>query len=383
MRATKAIIYSENLRHNIREIKKNLKNGVKLCCAVKADGYGNGGVNAAKIAVEEGAEYLAIATVDEGAELRTAGIKANLLLLSPCVPEEFPELIKNKITPVVFDKEVISLLDEEVSKSEADSYPVFLGVDTGMGRIGCLPEEALEIAKFINNSKKIKIAGMITHFAVSDGISKENIEYTKMQAEGFKKAYTSVQNAGINPGIRTCSASAAAIAMPELQLDMVRPGIILYGYYADEVTKEYLASKGIDFSIKPVMQFETSVCAIRRFTPGRSVSYGRTWECAKETDIAVLPVGYADGLLRRNSPGLKVSINGKAYPVVGRICMDQCMVDIGKDNKDVKRWDKAIIFGPKENGALYDADDLARMTGTISYEVMTSVSKRVVRYFVD
>ena len=383
MRATKAIIYSDNLRHNIREIKKNLKNGVKLCCAVKADGYGNGGVNAAKIAVEEGAEYLAIATVTEGAEIRDSGIKANLLLLSPCVPEEFPELIKNKITPVVFDKEVISLLDEEVSKSEADSYPVFLGVDTGMGRIGCLPEEALEIAKFINNSKKIKIAGMITHFAVSDGISKENIEYTKMQAEGFKKAYTSVQNAGINPGIRTCSASAAAIAMPELQFDMVRPGIILYGYYADEVTKEYLASKGIDFSIKPVMQFETSVCAIRRFTPGRSVSYGRTWKCTKETDIAVLPVGYADGLLRRNSPGLKITINGKAYPVVGRICMDQCMVDIGKDNKDVKRWDKAIIFGPKENGALYDADDLARMTGTISYEVMTSVSKRVVRYFVD
>ncbi len=383
MRATKAIIYSDNLRHNIREIKKNLKNGVKLCCAVKADGYGNGGVNAAKIAVEEGAEYLAIATVDEGAELRTAGIKANLLLLSPCVPEEFPELIKNKITPVVFDQEVISLLVKEVSKSDADSYPVFLGVDTGMGRIGCLPDEAVEIAKFINDSKKLKLAGMITHFAVSDGISKENIEYTKMQAEGFKKAYTSVQNAGINPGIRTCSASAAAIAMPELQLDMVRPGIILYGYYADEVTKEYLASKGIDFSIKPVMQFETSVCAIRRFTPGRSVSYGRTWECTKETDIAVLPVGYADGLLRRNSPGLKVTINGKAYPVVGRICMDQCMIDIGKDNKDVKRWDKAIIFGPKENGALYDADDLARMTGTISYEVMTSVSKRVVRYFVD
>lgn len=157
MRATKAIIYSDNLRHNIREIKKNLKNGVKLCCAVKADGYGNGGVNAAKIAVEEGAEYLAIATVTEGAEIRDSGIKANLLLLSPCVPEEFPELIKNKITPVVFDKEVISLLDEEVSKSEADSYPVFLGVDTGMGRIGCLPEEALEIARFINNSKKSRL----------------------------------------------------------------------------------------------------------------------------------------------------------------------------------------------------------------------------------
>lgn len=382
MRSTKAIIFSDNLRHNISEIKRNLKPGVKLCCAVKADGYGNGGVNAAKIAEEAGAEYLAVATPEEGLELRENGIKTKLLLLSPCTREEMPLVTENSITPLVFDEEVIALLDRQAEKSGKDTQDVFLAVDTGMGRIGCLPEESAGTAKKIASSKHLHLAGMITHFAVSDSITEENIEYTRMQAASFKKAADSVRDSGIQPGILTCSASAAAIAMPEFQFDMVRPGIILYGYYADEVTEEYLRSKGISFSLKPVMQFETSVSAIRRFTPGRSVSYGRTWKCTEETDIAVLPAGYADGLLRRNSPGLKVTINGKAYPVVGRICMDQCMVDIGKDNKDVHRWDKAIIFGPKDRGSLYDADDLAKMTGTISYEVMTAVSKRVKRIYV-
>ena len=168
-----------------------------------------------------------------------------------------------------------------------------------------------------------------------------------------------------------------------MHFDMVRPGIIAYGYYPDEVTKDYLSAHGINIDLKPVLSFETEVVAIRHFPAGKSVSYGRTWISDKETDIAVLPVGYADGLLRRFSPGLEVTINGKKYPVVGRICMDQCMVNIGKDNKDVKLWDKVVIFGPEESGALNTADDLARIGKTISYEVLTSLTKRVVRYVYD
>lgn len=379
MRCTKAIIYSENLKHNIREIKRNLKKNVKLCCAVKANGYGNGGINAAKIAEEMGAEYLAVATVQEGIELRKAEIKTNILLLSPFCQEEFEELIDNKITPLVFDSEIIQELNTIAEDMTCEKYPVFLAVDTGMGRIGCMAEEAENFAKEITGTSSLRLAGMITHFAVSDGISESDVEYTKKQFERFKFATESVKKAGINPGIRTCAASAAGIANPEYQMDMVRPGIILYGYYPDKVTKDYLESKNIKLDLKPLMQLETNVAAIRRFTPGRSVSYGRTWTAEKETDIAVLPIGYADGLLRRNSPGLKVSINGNAYPIVGRICMDQCMVDIGLNNKDVKRWDKAIIFGPKDKGAVFDAEDIAKMSGTISYEVMTSVSYRVER----
>jgi alanine racemase len=379
MRCTKAIIYTENLKNNISEIKKNLKPGVKLCCAVKANGYGNDAVNSARTAETMGAAYLAIATVSEGIELRKAGIRTDLLLLSPCCPEEFSDLLENSITPLVFDQEVISALNITASRLKKKNCPVFLAVDTGMGRIGCYPEEAAELAKKIAETENLELKGMITHFAVSDGISAENKAFTAKQFESFMTAIENVRREGIDPGIRTCAASAAGIAMPEYQLDMIRPGIILYGYYADEVTKEYLESKGIKLNLKPVMQFETEVAAIRRFSPGQSVSYGRTWKADKETDIAVLPVGYADGLLRRNSPGLKVTINGKAYPIVGRICMDQCMADIGKDNPDVKRWDKAIIFGPKEKGSIFDADDIAKMTGTISYEIMTSVSSRVKR----
>lgn len=383
MRCTQAIIYSDNLRNNINEIKKNLKKGVKLCCAVKADGYGNDAVNSAKISEEMGASYLAIATVDEGVELRNAGIKTDLLLLSPCCPSEFSTLIENNITPLVFDEEIISELNKIVSDLKHSKHPVFLAVDTGMGRIGCLPDQAAPLAKVVNNSSNLILKGMITHFAVSDSITPENKEYTKEQFTQFKKACDSVKKAGIDPGIRTCAASAAAIAMPEYQLDMVRPGIILYGYYADEVTKDYLEKQNISLNLKPVMQFQTQVAAIRPFEKGKSVSYGRTWISTKPTLVAVLPVGYADGLLRRNSPGLKVTINGKAYPVVGRICMDQCMVDIGENNTDVKRWDKAIIFGPKDpkdkESSLFDADDIAKMTNTISYEVMTCVSKRVKR----
>ena len=144
----------------------------------------------------------------------------------------------------------------------------------------------------------------------------------------------------------------------------------------------FVNSVNKDFDIKPVMALETQVVAIRHFPKGKSVSYGRTYQCSEDTDIAILPIGYADGLLRRFSPGMEVTINGKKYPVCGRICMDQCMVNIGKNNPDVKLWDKVLIFGPEESDALTTADDLARIGNTISYEVLTSISKRVKRVIV-
>ena len=406
MRCTRALIYSDNLRSNILEIKKLLNPKTRLCCAVKADGYGNGAVPAAKIAVECGAEFLAIATVQEGIELRENGINAKLLLLSPCSPEELDEVAAHNIIPVLFDEEMILLFDDASKKCALPPNPstnktpcpnpsinqsinekrgVFLAIDTGMGRIGCLPNEAAALAKKIDESKNIRLMGMLTHFAVSDSISEENQAYTESQFASFTAAIDAIKAEGINPGICSCSASAAAIANSKMQLDMVRPGIILYGYYPDEVTKQYLESKGIHLNLKPVMQLETKIAAIRRFKPGASISYGRTWKTTAETDIAVLPIGYADGLLRRLSPGLKVTINGKAYPVVGRICMDQCMVDIGRDNKSVKRWDTAIIFGLKDGGkdsSLSDAADLAKLSATIPYEIMTAITKRVPRILV-
>lgn len=378
-RCTRAIIYKDNLKYNLEQIKKYVNTDVKICVAVKADSYGHNAVLTSMLAENLGIEFLAVATIDEAIELRNNGIKTNILLLSLCTPIEMEDLFIYNITPLVFGREFIEILSKTADRyfKNDEKFNVHLAVDTGMGRIGCYPEEAKEQAVLINNSKHLKLGGMITHFAVSDSLKKENQDFTKTQYENFKKAVESVKEEGISPGICSCGASAALLNNTDMHFDMVRPGIITYGYYPDEITKEHLLSVHKDFDIKPVLSFETKVVAIRHFPKGKSISYGRTYVCEKDTDVAILPVGYADGLLRRFSPGLEVTINGKNYPVRGRICMDQCMVEIGKDNKDVHLWDKAIIFGPKECGALNTADDLAKLGNTISYEVLTSISKRV------
>lgn len=378
-RCTKAVLYQDNLRYNLKNIKKYIGNNVKMCVAVKADAYGHNAVLTAKIAQECSVEYLAVATVEEGIELRNNGITAKILLLSLCTNEEMSDLIKNKIIPLVYSFEHIGMLKKACTTLQQQKYPVFLAIDTGMGRIGCLPKDAGKEALFIEENEILKLEGMCTHFSVSDSQKKENIEYTEKQFEDFKLAIENVKKSGINPGVCSCANSAALLCNPKMHLDMVRPGIITYGYYPDKDVKEFINSRNIDFDIKPVLAFETKVASIRHFNQGKSISYGREWICDDDTDIAVLPVGYADGLLRRFSPGLYVTINGENYPIRGRICMDQCMVDIGKNNDKVKLWDKAIIFGPEESGALNTADTLAEIGNTISYEVLTSLSKRVKR----
>ncbi|EID85680.1 alanine racemase [Treponema sp. JC4] len=382
MRCTKAVIYSENLKYNLQQIKNHVKPGAEICVAVKADSYGHSAVATARIAHELGGiNWFAVATVDEGIELRDSGITENILVLSLCVPEEFPSLFAYKLTPFSFGKEYITALSAAADLYFEDNkkHDVFLAVDTGMGRIGCYPEEAGEQAELISSSKHLALKGMATHFCVSDGISSDAQAFTREQYEKFCTAVENVKARGINPGICSCGNSAAIMNNFDMHFDMVRPGIITYGYYPSEVTKEYLHSVHKDFDIKPVMAVETQVVAIRHFPKGKSVSYGRTYECPEDTDIAILPIGYADGLLRRFSPGMEVTINGRKYPVCGRICMDQCMVNIGKDNPDVKLWDRVVIFGPEESGALTTADDLAKIGNTISYEVLTSISKRVKR----
>lgn len=379
-RCSKAIIYTENLKNNIVEIKKCLSPQTKLCIAVKADSYGHNAILTSKLAEEAGVEFLAVATVDEGIELRNAGIKCNILLLSICIPEEYESLFKYDITPLIFDLINIKNLSDAADKYFTNNakFKVQLAVDTGMGRIGCYPDEAGEQAQVINNSNHLILSGMCTHFAVSDSLDKENIEFTNKQYEDFEKAIENVKNKGIDPGICSCSNSAAIMNNKNMHINMVRAGIITYGYYPDDITKEYLKSVNKDIELKPVLSLETKVVAIRHFKKGQSISYGRTYVCENDTDIAILPIGYADGLLRRFSPGLCVTINGKNYPVRGRICMDQCMVELGK-NHNVKLWDKVLIFGPKESGALNTADDLAKIGNTISYEVLTSISKRIER----
>ena len=407
MRLTFAEIYIKNFENNVKAIKKFVKPGVKICCSVKADAYGHGAVACAKAAVKCGADFLAVATVGEGIELREAKIKAPILLLSYCSPSEMADLVKFNITPFVGDEEYIGFLEAAVKKAfkaktaagatdgkaknaanaklaknaAAKKFAVHLAVDSGMGRVGCLPEDAAALAKRIAVSKFLCLGGMCTHFASADGTAARDRSYAKKQRDAFVAAVESVKACGIKPGIVHASASAALMDKPEWQFDMVRPGIILYGYYPDKITQKYLRAKNTPLVVKPVMALVTGISALRPFKKGMSVSYGSTWTSAKDTTIGVLPIGYADGLLRRQAGSLKVSVGGKLYPVRGRICMDQCMVDLGSA-KGIKRFDRALVFGPKESGALLTADDLAADAGTISYEILTCVGKRVERVLV-
>ena len=398
MRLTFAEIYLKNFESNVKAIKKFVKPGVKICCSVKADAYGHGAVPCAKAAVKCGADFLAVATVGEGIELREAKIKAPILLLSYCSPSEMADLVKYNITPFVGDEEYIGFLERAVQKAfkaktaagatdgkaknaAAKKFAVHLAVDSGMGRVGCLPSDAAALAKRIASSKCLCLGGMCTHFASADGTSARDRSYAKKQRDAFVAAVESVKASGIKPGIVHASASAALMDKPEWQFDMVRPGIILYGYYPDKITQKYLSAKKTPLLVKPVMALVTGISALRPFKKGMSVSYGSTWTAAKDTTIGVLPIGYADGLLRRQAGTLKVSVGKKLYPVRGRICMDQCMVDLGSA-KGIKRFDRAVIFGPKESGALLTADDLAASAGTISYEILTCVGKRVERVLV-
>ena len=398
MRLTFAEIYIKNFEANVKAIKKFVKPGVKICCSVKADAYGHGAVACAKAAVKCGADFLAVATVGEGIELREAKIKAPILLLSYCSPSEMADLVKYNITPFVGDEEYICFLERAVQKAfkaktaagatddkaknaAAKKFAVHLAVDSGMGRVGCLPSDAAALAKKISSSKCLCLGGMCTHFASADGTSARDRSYAKKQRDAFVAAIESVKASGIKPGIVHASASAALMDKPEWQFDMVRPGIILYGYYPDKITQKYLRAKKTPLVVKPVMALVTVISALRPFKKGMSVSYGSTWTAAKNTTIGVLPIGYADGLLRRQAGSLKVSVGGKLYPVRGRICMDQCMVDLGSA-RGIKRFDRAVIFGPKESGALLTADDLAASAGTISYEILTCVGKRVERVYV-
>lgn len=388
MRLTHAEIYLNNLKTNIINIKSLLKPETKICVAVKANAYGNGAIRCAKAAIEAGANYLAIARVSEGIALRNANIKSPILMLSLCCPEEIESVVKNSITPLIFDKEMIELYDNTIESLKKEihieqKFPVHLAIDSGMGRIGCPYSQASSIAKIIVDSKNLSLGGMCTHFAVSDSIKEDDIKYTEIQHENFIKAVESVKALGINPGIIHCSNSGATLNHPQWQYDMVRPGIIVYGYYPDKISKEYLKNKGINIELKPVMALVSGVCAIRQFEKGKSISYGRTWTTTEETKIAVIPVGYGDGFLRNFNSIVKPCINGQSYPIRGRICMDQCMIELGKENQNVKRWDRVVLFGPAESGAKITAQEIADSIGTIPYEVLTGITDRVERIYFE
>jgi alanine racemase len=370
---TRAIIHLDRFIRNIEAVKERIGQKRRICVPVKADAYGHGVLEIAKTSLQAGAYCLGAATVAEGTELRRGGITAPILLFTQSDPTEIPDILSAGLIPFVSDEWYARALNEAAASKIR--LPVHLKIDTGIGRNGCPAEEALALAKYIDACPSLELAGTATHFAVSDSTDDNDIAYTKLQLSRFEEAVDAIKSASIDPGIVHSANSGAVILHPDTWLDMVRPGIFLYGYKnVDE--KEIHGFPFEPIQAQPVMELRTTVVMIKKVKKGKTVSYGRVWTAPQDTTIATLSIGYADGFPLFASNKWQVAINGKTYHVAGSICMDQCCVDLGQES-GVQRWDEAVIFG----GCAQDAAALAAVAGTIPYEVTCNINKRVLRVY--
>jgi alanine racemase len=373
MQATKAVIHLDRFLGNFKAIQERVGSERHICVPVKADAYGHGAVAIARASMAAGALCLAVAKVQEGVVLREEGIDAPILLFTQPLPDEIPEMVKNRLIPFVSDGEFAAMLDHAAAGAHI-RLPVHLKIDTGMGRAGCPAKEAPALARRIAACTALEYAGTATHLAVADSAAADDIAYTERQIACFAAAVDGIRAAGVNPGIVHAANSGAIILHPGAWFDMVRPGILLYGYKTVEEAGDTLSLKPLQ--AEPVMELRTNVVLIKQVKKGESVSYGRTWVAPRDTQVAVLPVGYGDGFPRLLSNRWQVFIGGTAYPLVGRICMDQCMADLGPAST-VRRWDEAVLFG----GPAPSAAVLAERIGTIPYEITCNINKRVPRVY--
>jgi alanine racemase len=325
----------------------------------------------ARTALEAGADFLAAALVQEGEELRRGGITAPILLLSPTMPEEAADLVRNDLSPLVSDGAAVDILGD-AAEAAGKELPVHLKVDTGMGRSGCRPEEAASLAERILARKNLRLAGTATHLAAADSLDPGDTAYTREQLRRFRETLEALRARGIDPGLVHAANTGGILYHPDSWFDMVRPGILLYG----------CAPRPSPVSVRPVMELRSKVAALKVIRRGESVSYGRTWTAAEDARIALIPIGYADGLRRDLSSNWQTSIRGRLYPIVGRICMDQCMVNLGppEQGPPVSLGDDVLLFGEGSPG---DAALMAERLGAIPYEIICGISGRVPRVYVD
>jgi alanine racemase len=399
---TRAIIHLDRFVNNFNAVRNRVGQNRHICLPVKADAYGHGALEIARAGIKAGAFCLGVSSVQEGLELRNSGIKCPVLLFSQPHPQEIPEIFSGSLTPFVSDIEFVKNLNSYASRfTGCQKLPVHLKIDTGMNRIGCPAKAARDLALYIDKCPGLTLAGTATHFACSDSTDPSDILFTNNQTSRFIEAVDAIRAAGLDAGIVHAANSAAVIFHPNTWFDMVRPGILLYGYKTiDE--KNSVSFPFEPLNVQPVMELRSMAVLIRKVNKDESVSYGRTWTAPQDTYIAVLPVGYADGLPRLASGKWQAVIGGRTYPLVGRICMDHCMIDLGL-HSNVSLWDEAIIFGSlsdtgsEENASSYsdvtrvknssknnthDASALANITGTIPYEITCGITKRVPRVFV-
>ena len=368
MRATQAIIHLSHLRANVAVVRQLAQR--PICAAVKANGYGHGAVEVARLLLAEGVAALGVATVEEALLLREANISAPLMLYSLITPLELYDIAVHDLQPFVCD---IALCRElaQVARRAQKKVALHLKIDTGMGRIGAAPQQLPILVDYINSQKELQLAGIATHYANST-----DAQFTAMQYRQFQQALQQLLPSTPLPPCHAANSGAIIDQHVDL-LDVVRPGIMLYGYHPDPESQPPLG-------ILPVMELQSQIVFLKRVKPQSPISYGSTWHSPRSTTIATIPIGYGDGLPRLLSNNGYVAVHGKKNnvshlaPIVGRICMDQLMIDVGHI-KNVERYDKVTLFGSEAPAP--DAADLARRCGTISYEILTSLNVRVPRSY--
>ncbi|MBQ7573920.1 MAG: alanine racemase [Clostridia bacterium] len=372
IKRTWAEIDLDAAKSNIQNIRAITDKNAKIMAVVKADAYGNGYYQLAKTFLENGADYLAVATAEEGVLIRKAGISAPMLILGTCMEDMIETLIDYDIIPNVYSYKIAkSISDTAVKKNK--TVNIHIKLDTGMGRIGYVigddnedvVSEILEMSKLPN----INIEGIFSHFSTSD---EENGDYTQLQFERFMNVCNALEDRGLKIPIRHICNSAGIMMYPKMHLDMVRPGVILYGMYpSDEVDKSRL-------ELYPVMSLKSRITNIKALGPKCGISYGKEYITSSDkTVVATVPVGYADGYLRGIAKEGYIAIGNKKAKIIGRICMDQCMIDVTNVH-NISVGDEVTLFG-KDTVTI---DDLASWLHTINYEVSCCISKRIPRVYI-
>jgi alanine racemase len=361
------------LAHNVREVRRITHKKSEIMGVVKADAYGHGVKQAVETLIANGATRLAVSMLDEAIQLRQQGINVPILILSYTDPIRAEEIILNDVTQTVFSFDLAHALSEAAIRLKRN-VKVHVKIDTGMTRVGFMPGySAVKSVVEISRLPGIIIEGMFTHFASAD---EADTEYTQMQFERFMSICSELGRIGVHIPVRHVCNSAGIIQFPEMHLDMVRPGIILYGLYPSaEVDRSRIG-------LKPVMTLKANVIMVKDVENGTCISYGRTFKTGRQSRIATIPIGYADGYTRLLSNKGKVLVNGEFAPVVGRICMDQCMIDITDLDSDVKVGDEVVLFG-RQGDREISIEQVADGIGTINYEVACIIGKRIPRVYLQ
>ena len=356
------------LRWNLRQVRAKVGIQVKILSMVKANAYGHGAPAVSRALAEEGSDAFGVATLEEGVELRQAGICTPILVVAGIYLEQLDQFFENNLTPVVHDLESLRRLENGVQARGA-TFNVHLKIDTGMGRLG-LP--ATETDSWLPAMKKLtalKIEGVFSHFSTAESVDGE---YTRKQLATFNHVVKLLRAEGIAPPLVHLANSAATITLPAAYFDMVRPGIMLYGIYPS-------AAMANQIELKPVLSWQTRIVQLKKVPAGTSISYGQTFVTERESLIATLPVGYADGYSRLLSNRGAALVRGRRAPVAGRVCMDLTMLDVTAI-ANVQQGDEVVLLG-RQGDAEISADEMAAWANTISYEVLTSISARVPRFY--